>query len=68
MPTRSTLCGLILDRFPRRENEKDDAWDRRIRSKYVDVCRFLLPAAALANVGMTANARHRKHDLQNVIA
>jgi thymidylate synthase ThyX len=48
---------LILDRFPRRENESDDAWDRRIRSKYVDVCRFLLPAAALANVGMTANAR-----------
>ena len=52
-PVRS----LILDRFPRRENEKDEAWDRRIRSKYVDVCRFLLPAASLANVGMTANAR-----------
>jgi len=48
---------LIFERFPRRENEKDEAWDRRIRSKYVDVCRFLLPAAALANVGMTANAR-----------
>ena len=52
-PVRS----LILERFPRRENEKDEAWDRRIRSKYVDVCRFILPAASLANVGMTANAR-----------
>ena len=48
---------LVLEKFPRRENEKEDAWDRRIRSKYVDVCRFLLPAASLANVGMTANAR-----------
>jgi thymidylate synthase ThyX len=48
---------LIFERFPRRENEKDEAWDRRIRSKYVDVCRFILPAASLANVGMTANAR-----------
>ena len=48
---------LIFERFPRRENEKDEVWDRRVRSKYVDVCRFLLPAAALANVGMTANAR-----------
>lgn len=48
---------LVQEQFPRRENEKDEAWDRRIRSKYVDVCRFLLPAAALANVGMTANAR-----------
>jgi len=52
-PVRS----LIFERFPRRENEKDEAWDRRIRSKYVDVCRFILPAASLANVGMTANAR-----------
>ncbi|MEW6287765.1 MAG: FAD-dependent thymidylate synthase, partial [Chloroflexota bacterium] len=51
------LRSLVLERFPRRENESDDAWDRRIRSKYVDVCRFILPAAALANVGMTANAR-----------
>jgi thymidylate synthase ThyX len=48
---------LVLAQFPRRENEKDEAWDRRIRSKYVDVCRFLLPAASLANVGVTANAR-----------
>ncbi len=52
-PVRS----LVFERFPRRENEKDEAWDRRVRSKYVDVCRFLLPAASLANVGMTANAR-----------
>lgn len=42
---------------PRRDNESDEAYDRRIRSRYVDVCRFLLPAAALANVGMTANGR-----------
>lgn len=48
---------LIFERFPRRDNEKEEAWDRRIRSKYVDVCRFILPAASLANVGMTANAR-----------
>ena len=48
---------LIVKRSPRRENESEEAWDRRIRSQYVDVCRFILPAAALANVGMTANAR-----------
>ena len=48
---------LIVERSPRRENESDEAYDRRIRSQYVDRCRFLLPAAANANVGMTANAR-----------
>lgn len=52
-PTRA----IVMERFPRREKESDTAWDRRIRSKYVDSCRFLLPAASLANVGVTANAR-----------
>jgi thymidylate synthase ThyX len=59
---------LILDRFPRRENEKDEAWDRRIRSKYVDVCRFLLPAVSLANVGMTANARVMENTIRKMLS
>ncbi|HET6595469.1 MAG TPA: FAD-dependent thymidylate synthase [Anaerolineales bacterium] len=59
---------LILERFPRRENEKDEAWDRRIRSKYVDVCRFLLPAASLANVGMTANARVLENTIRKMLS
>ena len=59
---------LILNRFPRRENESDDAWDRRVRSKYVDVCRFLLPAAALANVGMTANARVIENTVRKMLS
>ena len=54
---------VVLQRAERRENESDEAMDRRLRSQYVDVCRFLLPAASLANVGMTANARV----LENVI-
>jgi len=48
---------LILSRSPRREKESDEGYDRRIRSQYVDTCRFILPGAANANVGMTANAR-----------
>jgi thymidylate synthase ThyX len=59
---------VVFERFPRRENESDDAWDRRIRSKYVDVCRFLLPAAALANVGMTANARVLENMIRKMLS
>jgi thymidylate synthase ThyX len=59
---------LIFERFPRRENEKDAGWDRRIRSKYVDVCRFILPAAALANVGMTANARVMENTIRKMLS
>ena len=59
---------LVLEQFPRRENEKDEAWDRRIRSKYVDVCRFILPAASLANVGMTANARVLENTIRKMLS
>ena len=59
---------LVFQKFPRRENEKDEAWDRRLRSKYVDVCRFLLPAASLANVGMTANARVLEHMIRKMLS
>jgi thymidylate synthase ThyX len=44
-------------KVPRRPGESEAKYDGRIRSRYVDNCRFILPAAALANVGMTANAR-----------
>jgi thymidylate synthase ThyX len=53
---------------PRRDGETDAAWDRRIRSRYVDVCRFLLPAAALANVGMTINARALEHAIRKMLS
>lgn len=48
---------LVQAQFPRKEGESEAKWDGRLRSRYVDNCRFLLPAAALANVGVTANAR-----------
>jgi thymidylate synthase ThyX len=51
------LRSLVESSTSRRENESDEAYDRRIRSQYVDSCRFLLPSSAHANVGMTANAR-----------
>ncbi len=48
---------LIERQSPPRPGETEEAYDRRIRSQYADMCRFLLPAASLANLGMTANAR-----------
>lgn len=59
---------LIETKAPRRPEESDEAWDRRLRSQYVDACRFLLPAAALANVGMTANARVLEHAIGKMLS
>jgi thymidylate synthase ThyX len=64
MPVRTTVEG----QHPRRENESDEAHDRRIRSQYVDSCRFLLPAASLANLGMTANARMLEHAISKMLS
>jgi len=59
---------VIARQEPKREGESDAAWDRRVRSRYVDVSRYLLPAAALANVGMTANARVLEHAICKMLS
>lgn len=59
---------LIVSKVTRKENESDEAFDRRIRSQYVDRCRFILPAAANANVGMTANARVIENTIRKMLS
>ncbi len=59
---------LVMDRAQRRDGESDEALDRRVRSQYVDVCRFLLPAASLANVGMTVNARALENTIRKMLS
>ena len=63
-PARKTVEARNLPR----ENESDEAYDRRIRSQYIDSCRFLLPAASLANLGMTANARTLEHAISKMLS
>lgn len=62
------LRDQVIARAPRRPDESDEAWDRRVRSRYVDSARFLLPAAALANVGMTVNARVLEGAIRKLLA
>jgi thymidylate synthase ThyX len=47
----------IMAQFPRKPDEDSQKYNARIRGRYIDHCRFLLPTATLANVGMTVNAR-----------
>jgi thymidylate synthase ThyX len=59
---------VIAQENPIRESESEAAWDRRIRLQYVDVCRYLLPACSLANVGITANARVLEHAIRKMLS
>ena len=62
------LRRLVEAQQPRQAGESEAAYDRRIRSRYVDACRFLLPAASLANLGMTANARVLEGALRKMLS
>ena len=64
VPVRRTIEAL----HPPRPDESEEAWDRRIRSQYIDSCRFLLPAASLANLGMTANARVLENAIRKMLS
>ena len=59
---------VIESWHPRKADETERAYGARIRSKYIDVCRFLLPCATLANVGMTANARALEHAITKMLS
>ncbi|HEY69104.1 MAG TPA: FAD-dependent thymidylate synthase [Anaerolineae bacterium] len=62
------VASLVRERFPRASDESEQAWDSRIRSRYIDVCRYLLPAAALSNVGMTVNARSLANAIRKMLS
>ncbi len=59
---------LVEQQSARREGETEESYDRRIRSRYMEACRFLLPAASLANVGMTVNARALEHAINKMLS
>jgi thymidylate synthase ThyX len=63
-----TVRTIIEGQNPRRVNETNESYARRIRSQYVDSCRFLLPAASLANLGVTANARVLEHAISKLLS
>jgi len=62
------LRKLVEAKIPQRTDEKEGSYDRRIRSQYIDSCRFLLPAASLANLGMTLNARVLENSIRKMLS
>ena len=59
---------VITRKYPRHEGESEKRYEGRIRSKWIDNCRYLLPTATLANVGMTANARVLEHAITKLLS
>ena len=59
---------LVENEMPPEKGESLNSWKRRIHSEPIDVCRYLLPAASLANVGTTINARALEHLLRKMLS
>ena len=62
------LQDYLTTQQPQKDGESDRAYERRLRTQYVDVARFLLPASSLANVGVTINARALEHALCKMLS
>ncbi len=62
------LQAYLKQRTPKRENERDSAYNLRIRRAATDSCRFLLPAATLTNVGVTMNARTMEYAILKLLS
>lgn len=59
---------VVEKQNPRKEGESESAYDKRIHSRVIDSSRFLLPSAALANLGMTTNARSLEHAISKMLS
>ncbi|MDP6484282.1 MAG: FAD-dependent thymidylate synthase, partial [Nitrospinota bacterium] len=55
-------------KLPRRDGESERGYAVRVRAYALDRARFLLPISALANVGMTANARVLEHAIRKMLS
>lgn len=68
LDTLPALRRLIARENPSQPGESEARYEGRIRSLYVDSCRYLLPAASMANVGMSINARALEHALCKMLS
>lgn len=53
---------------PKKDDESDSAYQRRIMGEVIDNCRFFLPASSLANVGVTMNARSLEYAICKMLS
>jgi thymidylate synthase ThyX len=64
----SKVEAWLKNNVTRGKDEPERAYQRRIRGEAIDNCRFLLPAASLANVGVTINARSLEYAICKMLS
>lgn len=59
---------FILKKYPQKPEEPDQIYNAIIKARTCDNIRYLLPAATLTNLGMTANARVWEHAIVKLLS
>jgi thymidylate synthase ThyX len=62
------VIAAVEKEYQSQSEESQASKERIIRTAAVDVCRFLLPVSAFANVGMTINARALEHAITKMLS
>ncbi len=55
-------------RHPKEDDVPDRLYEIRIKNKVLDVCRYLLPASILTNLGWTVNARELEYAIVKMMS
>jgi thymidylate synthase ThyX len=67
-----TALDKVIDQLNKQnhplDGESERAFQQHLRSTAADSCRYYLPASALANVGMTINARALEHAITKMLS
>ncbi|MBI5731838.1 MAG: FAD-dependent thymidylate synthase [Candidatus Magasanikbacteria bacterium] len=62
------LKNFIIKKYPKKEEETERVYNAVIKARVCDNIRYLLPAATLTNLGMTANARTFEHAVVKLLS
>lgn len=62
------LTPMMQERSPKTPEMSDSAWNAVIKAMVCDRVRYLLPAASLAHMGMTANARIWENTIKKLLS
>ncbi|MBN1502644.1 FAD-dependent thymidylate synthase [Candidatus Woesearchaeota archaeon] len=58
----------IITKYPKLTEESEQHFKSVLKARTCDVCRYLLPAGTLTNLGMTANARTYEHAIKKFLS
>jgi thymidylate synthase ThyX len=62
------IQNAIYKIYPNTNNEPEEIWKAKIKSKWIDICRFLLPNCVLANLGASMNARSWEYAITKMLS